>query len=333
MPELNRAPWPAEPLHVSPRRGAWASVAADRPPLAWREPWWGRRSFKTRLCSFSGAILLHALFVAGAFFLHVKRERHLVDETQNAVRVRMVRGAPDAAPSAPAPAAEPALEGGGQNPSRIPAPLTSLAPRSDARPVIAAQVPSAVPDSSTSPIPQSPPVKDEPLNFSPGLKTLLPQASPKLLDAQRNYGLTMGRGAVAGDVAETRGDAPDISEGVEKPRIIVREYPFASFMEAFNQRFAEAWGGTRQLPRDAHFQGIVGEYIEYDLLIGRDGSLKQVINVSARKQPERDFTAVDDAFLEVVDSVLPYPVPERLLVDPLIIRKRIMYTGFLYQLF
>jgi hypothetical protein len=103
---------------------------------------------------------------------------------------------------------------------------------------------------------------------------------------------------------------------------------------ALDQRFTDAWGGTRVLPPGSTFAGVVGELIEYDIVINRNGSLSKIINVTKQKQAHRSFADVDKLVADVFSNVFPLnPVPNRIREDPLILRKRIRFTGYQYSMF
>jgi hypothetical protein len=159
---------------------------------------------------------------------------------------------------------------------------------------------------------------------------LLPAGKFDFIEKQRQIGEVLGAGAVAGDLA-----FPDVVTN-EDPDSGVRatEYTFAGYFSSLSRRFAEAWGGVRTLPPQSQFDGKLGEFIEYDVVINRDGSLRKIVNVTAKREPYRDFSAVDGLVEEVFNAMFPFqPVPERIKNDPLVVRKRIQFVGFKYTLY
>lgn len=159
---------------------------------------------------------------------------------------------------------------------------------------------------------------------------LLPAGNLDFIEKQRLMGEVLGAGAVAGDL-----EIPDIvSDTDQKSAVRATEYTFAGYFNSLSRRFVEAWGGVRTLPPQSHFDGKLGEFIEYDVVINRDGSLRKIVNVTAKREPYRDFTAVDELVREVFQVMFPFqPVPERIKNDPLVIRKRIQFVGFKYTLY
>lgn len=159
---------------------------------------------------------------------------------------------------------------------------------------------------------------------------LLPSGSLDFIEKQRMLGEVLGAGAVAGDL-----EIPDIvSEAKQNSEVRAIEYTFAGYFNSLSRRFVEAWGGVRTLPPQSHFDGKLGEFIEYDVVINRDGSLRKIVNVSAKREPYRDFTAVDELVREAFQAMFPFqPVPERIKNDPLVVRKRIQFVGFKYTLY
>lgn len=159
---------------------------------------------------------------------------------------------------------------------------------------------------------------------------LLPSGKLDFIEKQRKLGEVLGAGAVAGDL-----EIPDVvSELNEKSGIRTTEYTFAGYFNSLSRRFVEAWGGVRTLPPQAQFDGKLGEFIEYDVVINRDGTLRKIVNITAKREPYRDFSAVDDLVGEVFRAMFPFqPVPERIKNDPLVVRKRIQFVGFKYTLY
>ena len=159
---------------------------------------------------------------------------------------------------------------------------------------------------------------------------LLPAGHKEFLEHQRQLGNTIGAGAIAGDL-----DVRDVvAERDPNTPVNRTEYTFAAYFDSLSRRFVEAWGGVRTLPPQSRFDGKIGEFIEYDVVINRDGSLRKIVNITARREPYRDFSAVDELVVGVFKSMFPFqPVPERIQNDPLVIRKRIQFVGFKYTLY
>ncbi len=159
---------------------------------------------------------------------------------------------------------------------------------------------------------------------------LLPSGKNDFIERQRKLGDTIGAGAIAGDL-----EVRDVLADADSSNPIRRtEYAFAGYFDSLSRRFVEAWGSVRTLPPQSRFDGKVGEFIEYDVVINRDGSLRKIVNISARREPFRDFTAVDELVMGVFKSMFPFqPIPDRIQNDPLVIRKRIQFVGFKYTLY
>jgi hypothetical protein len=171
------------------------------------------------------------------------------------------------------------------------------------------------------------------VGFSKKLRDLLPNSESEYVASQRRIGTVYGQGAVGGDI-DTDSSAPVGYKAPKKGEVNITRYDYAAYFSALDQRFSEAWGGTRFLPRGSTFVGSAGEVIEYDIVIHRNGSLSKIINVSKQKQKNRDFSAVDNLVNEVFSHVFPLsPIPSRIKEDPLILRKRIQFTGYQYFMF
>lgn len=198
-------------------------------------------------------------------------------------------------------------------------------------------------ESATSEISLVPEPQAEPLSSNESIKPprpstlleekqspLLPSGKNDFIERQRKLGDALGAGAIAGDleVRDVVADA-DASNPIRRT-----EYAFAGYFDSLSRRFVEAWGSVRTLPPQSRFDGKVGEFIEYDVVINRDGSLRKITNISARREPFRDFTAVDELIMGVFKTMFPFqPIPDRIQNDPLVIRKRIQFVGFKYTLY
>lgn len=207
--------------------------------------------------------------------------------------------------------------------------------------VLTSEIPAENPPSDQPVAPQSPPQNSEskvPSSSQSAQSSLLDERRSPLLPAgkfeflerQRKLGDAIGAGAIAGDL-----EIPDVvSEQDPLNPIRKTEYTFSGYFDSLTRRFVEAWGGVRTLPPQSRFEGKLGEFIEYDVVINRDGSLRKIVNVSARREPFRDFSAVDQLVMGVFKSMFPFqPVPQRIQNDPLVIRKRIQFVGFKYTLY
>ncbi|NBX15735.1 MAG: hypothetical protein EBR09_00060 [Proteobacteria bacterium] len=159
---------------------------------------------------------------------------------------------------------------------------------------------------------------------------LLPAGKKDFLNQQRQLGEAIGAGPIAGDI-----EVPDVVAEKDPADPVTRtEYTFAGYFDNLSRRFAETWGGVRTLPPQSRFDGKLGEFIEYDIVINRDGTLRKIVNISARREPFRNFAAVDQLVFDVFKTMFPFqPVPARIRNDPLVVRKRIQFVGLKYTLY
>jgi hypothetical protein len=227
------------------------------------------------------------------------------------------------------------------------APATKTLPAQPPSPTVLSR-PRAADNSATNktaplvPEPSSAPEQDNPqqssapsVGFSPNLRDLLPNSRSEYVASQRRIGTIYGKGAVGGDIdPDSESREPVGYRAPRKGEVKVTRYDYAAYFLALDQRFSEAWGGTRVLPPGSNFYGVVGEVIEYDIVINRNGSLSKIINVSKKSQPTRNYADVDQLVNQVFANVFPLsPVPRRIQEDPLILRKRIRFTGYQYHMF
>ncbi len=348
----------ARVLRIAPARGAFS-----RETLAqWAR--WMRASHARKGDTFAvgaGALAVHALLALALFALPKRKEDIDLDARNRQVKVSFFEGRGKANEpiqkgeevSAPRTPSSPA--------TRRAAPKGDSVKRADAKPVPAPPAPSqrvpltrdpsessagpfAVPapdvsvvEPSPGPIPDAAGIVEEapatqvaPSTTSKGLRNLLPGGSRDYLERQRTIGDVMGQGPIGGDVPE-----PISSPDPEKrPIIVEREYALSHYFDTLSRRFSDAWGPERTLPPNSSFAGVTGEFIEYDIVVNRDGSLRKITNVTALRQTWRRFDDVDRIVLDVFSNVFPLnAVPDRILQDPVVIRKRIQYTGYRYSIF
>jgi hypothetical protein len=95
-----------------------------------------------------------------------------------------------------------------------------------------------------------------------------------------------------------------------------------------DERLMSAWGGVRRLPSHSTFVGRHQEIISYDFLIDQSGDLIEIVNVTQREQPHRNFEDVDRLVESVFRHVFPWqPLPHDHEGDPILFRKQIRYIG------
>lgn len=169
-----------------------------------------------------------------------------------------------------------------------------------------------------------------PSTTSKGLRRFLPGGSKDYLDRQRTIGDIVGQGPIGGDIpAPEKTVNPD-----DRPIITEQSYTLSHYFDKLNRRFSDAWGPSRTLPPNSTFVGVTGESIDYDIVVNRDGTLRKITNVTAKRQPWRRFEDVDKIVFDVFSNVFPLDaVPTRIPQDPVVIRKRIQYTGYRYSIF
>jgi hypothetical protein len=186
------------------------------------------------------------------------------------------------------------------------------------------------PATKTSPAPEPETATREKALLDDVVSPLLPAGRRDFLSHQQRVGEIIGAGPIGGDL-----EVPDVVPNKDPNDPVTRtEYTFAGYFDNLSRRFAETWGGVRTLPAHSRFDGKLGEFIEYDIVINRDGSLRKIVNVSARREPYRNFAAVDQLVLDVFKTMFPFqPVPARIRNDPLVVRKRIQFVGFKYTLY
>lgn len=219
-----------------------------------------------------------------------------------------------------------------KKPKKTPPPQQKVLTSSEKNTEATTQTVVSAPDLSPNPAPPPPSAQSQRKGalMEDKVSPLLPSGKDDFIAHQRKLGEIIGAGPIAGDL-----EIPDVmTEKDSKEPITRTEYTFAGYFDNLSRRFTETWGGMRTLPAYSRFEGKVGEFIEYDVVINRDGSLRKIVNISAKREPFRDFAAVDELVVGVFKTMFPFqPVPQRIRNDPLVIRKRIQFVGFKYTLY
>lgn len=144
-----------------------------------------------------------------------------------------------------------------------------------------------------------------------GIDAFLPNSSSSYIDQLRKESLKHQQ--IEGD----SGDIPVIGNDLAPrngPKILeryaVRDMSLYQFSQEFKERFSGIWNSQeRWVPPNSPLHP--GDIVYYKLYIKGDGSLQKFENLSHKKKPEKDFSAVDKMIAEVVAQVFPMTVPPR----------------------
>jgi hypothetical protein len=163
-----------------------------------------------------------------------------------------------------------------------------------------------------------------------------PQRNSKLYPSENLSATQQSLGSDSG--SEDLPDSPKVTEsetivdaGPVRNKIVETEYSSDDYKMKLSRQFAEAWGPVRTLPYGS-FVGSIGELIEYEVWLNRDGSLVKVVNLSQLRNPYRDFKAVDELVERFYDIVTPMaPIPDRIKTVPFRLRMSLRYGGLNYS--
>jgi hypothetical protein len=144
-----------------------------------------------------------------------------------------------------------------------------------------------------------------------GIEAFLPNSSPSYLDQLRRDSHYQHQ--IEGD----SGDIPVIGDDLvpkNGPKIVerfaIRDLSLYQFSQEFKEKFSGIWNSReRWVPPNSPLRP--GDTVYYKLYIKGDGSLEKFENLSQKKKPEKDFSAVDKMIAEVVTQVFPMTVPPR----------------------
>jgi hypothetical protein len=144
-----------------------------------------------------------------------------------------------------------------------------------------------------------------------GIDAFLPNSSSSYVDQLRKDSYNQQQ--IEGD----SGDIPVIGDDLAPrngPKIVeryaVRDMSLYQFSQEFKERFSGIWNSQeRWVPPSSPLRP--GDIVYYKLYIKGDGSLQKFENLSHKKKPEKDFSAVDKMIAEVVAQVFPMTVPPR----------------------
>ncbi len=143
------------------------------------------------------------------------------------------------------------------------------------------------------------------------IKDFLPNSNSSFIDQLRRD--SHNNQQIDGD----SGDIPIIGNNLAPqngPKIVerysVRDMSLYQFSQEFKERFSGIWNSQeRWVPPGSPLRP--GDIVYYKLYIKADGSLQKFENLSQKKKPEKDFSAVDKMIAEVVAQVFPMTVPPR----------------------
>lgn len=144
-----------------------------------------------------------------------------------------------------------------------------------------------------------------------GLDSFLPNSSSSYIDQLRKN--TQNNQKIEGD----SGDIPVVGDDLAPrngPKVIerfsVRDLGLYQFSQEFKEKFSGIWNSReRWVPPSSPLRP--GDIVYYKLYIKGDGSLQKFENLSHKRLPQKDFTAVDKMIEEVVSRVFPMTVPPR----------------------
>ena len=153
--------------------------------------------------------------------------------------------------------------------------------------------------------------KEQRNNEKNGIDAFLPNSSSSYVDQLRNN--SHNQQQIEGD----SGDIPVIGDDFAPrngPKIVeryaVRDLSLYQFSQEFKEKFSGIWNSKeRWVPPSSPLRP--GDIVYYKLYIKGDGSLQKFENLSQKKKPEKDFSAVDKMIEEVVSKVFPMTVPPR----------------------
>lgn len=146
---------------------------------------------------------------------------------------------------------------------------------------------------------------------SDGINAFLPHSSPSFVDRLRQD--SQNQQQIEGD----SGDIPVVGDNLAPrngPKIVerfaVRDMSLYQFSQEFKERFGGIWNSQeRWVPPSSPLRP--GDIVYYKLYIKGDGSLQRFENLSHKRQPQKDFSAVDKMIAEVVGQVFPMTVPSQ----------------------
>jgi len=161
--------------------------------------------------------------------------------------------------------------------------------------------------------------KDEPVslpkniqkNPTNGLDSFLPNSSSAYIDELRKS--TQKQQKIEGD----SGDIPVVGDDLTprngpkiRERYSVKDLGLYQFSQEFKEKFSGIWNSReRWVPPSSPLRP--GDIVYYKLYIKGDGSLQKFENLSHKRVPQKDFSAVDKMIEEVVSQVFPMTVPPR----------------------
>lgn len=147
-------------------------------------------------------------------------------------------------------------------------------------------------------------------NQTPAIDHFLPHSNPAYIDEIRKYYNQVpkiegdaGDIPIYGDDDYTPSNSPKIKE-----RYSVQDLSLVQFSQYFKEKFSGIWySHDRIVPPSSPLRP--GEVIYYKLYIKGDGTLLKFENLTQKRSPQKDFTAVDKMVDDVVTKVFPLSLP------------------------
>jgi hypothetical protein len=174
---------------------------------------------------------------------------------------------------------------------------------------------SLVPKSLTPPQPkpqQVPESRHAPSRTQEHEKSFLPPSNEDYIASLREEGAKSGKITADGGDLPIENDTPAPAEGpTPLPRHEVKDLGLFQFSQAFRQRFAAYWNmKERWAPPQSPV--LPGDVIYYKVYLNGDGTLERFENLTARDDSGKNYSDVDAIFRDVIEQVLPMPIPTRL---------------------
>ncbi len=144
-----------------------------------------------------------------------------------------------------------------------------------------------------------------------GIQRFLPQSNPDFLTKLRNNSHNNQ------EIDADDGDIPVQDDNLLTPRMTPKmlshyehkEMSLFQFSQEFRQKFSAIWNQKdRFIPPASPLRA--GEVIYYKIYIHHDGTLFKYENLTAKKELKKDFSHIDEIFVDVITQTLPMRVPK-----------------------
>ena len=161
-------------------------------------------------------------------------------------------------------------------------------------------------------VPKVIPKEKETSEADDSINSFLPNSSTNYVDNLRHQN-QLPKNEIEGDDGDIPIEGPSLAP-TNEPRVVKRfaekDMSLFQFTQEFRERFGAVWNSEdRVVPPSSPLHP--GDIVYYKVYINTNGSMEKFENLSRTSHPQKDYTAIDKIFSNVVANVFPMVVPPK----------------------